>query len=173
MLAIGLRRLRTEPPEWALPSAAGAALSLGDLLALVAGDVDEGQLTDALSAALLTEERPVLVDAAPGSRLPVPLALAACVCALGGPLGVDDEWGLPVRMLELLARGRGEAATQEAAKHLRAHAVAVAYSQIPALSAPAAKRLAAALVLPIATSARRVCWKAITFTDPTPTRESE
>lgn len=173
LVEIGLRRLHSEPPAWTLPSPAGCVISLGDLLDLVAGDVDEGRLTDALNAALLTAERRSAVDAANSSPLPVPLALAACVSALSGPLDVDDEWSTPVRMLELLSRGRGEAATQQASKHLRARGVELAYSQLPALSAPAAKRLAAALVLPIAHSARRACWKAITLTDPTPTTESE
>ena len=176
---VGLRRLHEARPCYEFADA--PPLRWASLHALLCDDgALEQRLRETLPAAVLIAETTVPTRDAPGA---VPLAFALCAAALhretlhqsmadAAERGThthehddrfrqrwlddsDDARRLPVRMLELLGRGRGEDALLEAVRHLRASDLPLI--RFPALSMPddMARRVAVALLVPLSHSLMR------------------
>jgi len=165
---VALRRLHDATPSYAFESA--ATVSWRSIEAILAGDVDEARLGAALQAAVLTSETSRAAHEG-GARIPLQFAL--CAGALyrdalrhgdsSSPnIERDDSTPrLPIRMLELLIRGRGEDALIQAVRYLRAGNLPLI--SFPPLTMPAevARRMAVALLLPLSWGTLRDIQRAI------------
>lgn len=160
LLLAGQERLHNETATWAFSAKGGHGVGLSDLIALVDDQIGDSKLGEALDAALLTTGGVARRDEPSEFPTPLPLALALCICAVHGPSD-ETKWPVPTQMLTLLAAGRGEAAIARAVQHLTAHGTLESLFVAPTVSPNRARRIAAALVLPLAASAKRAAWHAI------------